>query len=140
MRWSREAERHGEGPWHASGAARGLLQVLGWPKLLRFPRLTRVLIYLIYSKKRHVAFCHLLAIVVDFLKIGKVELPVSEKGGKPPRKHSFVVGLLPETPLFLPSSAWILHRASKCRSSACTYLHGSNCIERSAKITQKVSE
>ena len=41
----------------------------------------------------------------DFLKIGKVELPVLEKGGKPPRKHSFVVGLLPETPLFLPSSA-----------------------------------
>ena len=37
--WSREAERHGEGSWHTSGAARGLLQLLGWPKPLRFPRL-----------------------------------------------------------------------------------------------------
>ena len=41
----------------------------------------------------------------DFLKIGKVELPVLEKGGKPPRKHSFVAGLLPGTLLFSPSSA-----------------------------------
>ena len=42
---------------------------------------------------------------MDFSKMEKVELSVSEKGGKPPRKHSFVVGLLPETPLSLPSSA-----------------------------------
>ena len=60
---ARSGERGGEGPWHASRAARGLLQVLGWPKLLRFPRW--VLADL--SKKRHASFYHILAIVVDFL-------------------------------------------------------------------------
>ena len=43
---ARSGERGGEGPWHASRAARGLLQVLGWPKLLRFPRPGFWLIYL----------------------------------------------------------------------------------------------
>jgi len=34
---------------------------------------------LIYSINHHDGFCHLLAIVVDFLKIEKVELPPFEK-------------------------------------------------------------
>ena len=62
--------RHREGSWHASRAARGLLQLLGWPKPLRFPRLAGLahnLVNLIYSINHHVGFCHLLAIVVkDF--------------------------------------------------------------------------
>ena len=37
------------------------------------------LVCLIYSIKHHGPFCHLLAIVVDFLKIEKVELPPFEK-------------------------------------------------------------
>ena len=37
------------------------------------------LVYLIYSIKCHGRFCHLLAIVVDFLNIEKVEMPVLEK-------------------------------------------------------------
>jgi len=37
------------------------------------------LVYLIYSVNRHDRFRHLLAIVVDFLKIEKVELTVFEK-------------------------------------------------------------
>ena len=60
---SREAERHGEGSWHASGATRGLLQLLGWPKPLRFPRLAGLahnLVNLIYSINHHDGFCHLL--------------------------------------------------------------------------------
>jgi hypothetical protein len=80
--WSRVVARHREGSWHASRAARGLLQLLGWPKPLRFPRLAasaHYLVYLIYSIKHHGPFCHLLAIVVDFLKIEKVELTVFEK-------------------------------------------------------------
>ena len=97
MLWSREAERHGEGSWHASGATRGLLQLLGWPKPLRFPRLAasaHYLVYLIYSINHHDGFCHLLAIVVDFLKIEKVELTVFEKARltaqKPPKTEGFL--------------------------------------------------
>ena len=44
-------------------------------------------------------------IVIDFLKIEKVELPSFEKGEKQPRKHQEMEDLLPETPQFLPSSA-----------------------------------
>ena len=82
MLWSREAERHGEGSWHASGATRGLLQLLGWPKPLRFPRLAGLahnLVNLIYSINHHDGFCHLLGARKDFLKIEKVELTVFEK-------------------------------------------------------------
>ena len=65
----REAERHGEGSWHASGAARGLLQLLGWrpaeTAAVSAPRgLAHNLVCLIYSIKHHGPFCHLLAIVV----------------------------------------------------------------------------
>ena len=41
----------------------------------------------------------------NFLKMEKVELHPSEKGGKTPRKHQDPKGLLPKTPRFLPSSA-----------------------------------
>lgn len=60
---ARSGERGGEGPWHASRAARGLLQVLGWPKLLRFPRW--VLADL--SKKRHASFYHIFKQAPDSL-------------------------------------------------------------------------
>ena len=60
------------------------------------------LVYLIYSIKCHGRFCHLLAIVVDFLKIEKVELPSFGKGKNPPRKHQDLEFLLPETACFHP--------------------------------------
>ena len=63
-------EHRGEGPWHAPGAARGLPQLLGWPKPQlnsRFQRYRGLLIYLIHSINRHDGFCHLLAIVVKSL-------------------------------------------------------------------------
>ena len=70
---ARSGERGGEGPWHASRAARGLLQVLGWPKLLRFPRW--VLADL--SKKRHASFYHILAIVVKNWPGSECNIPAS---------------------------------------------------------------
>ena len=42
-------------------------------------RLAHNLVNLIYSINHHDGFCHLLAIVVDFLKIEKGELPPFEK-------------------------------------------------------------
>jgi len=59
------------GPWAVAGA--------GLAETARFPRLAHNLVYLIYSIKCHGRFCHLLAIVVDFLNIEKVEMPVLEK-------------------------------------------------------------
>ena len=61
-------------PWAV--AAAGLAETAA----VSAPRgLAHNLVYLIYSIKCHCSFCHLLAIVVDFLKIEKVELTVFEK-------------------------------------------------------------
>ena len=52
----------------AASAVRVIVMVIG-----------RLIECAILSRKRHASFYHLLAIVVDFLKIEKVELPPFEK-------------------------------------------------------------
>ena len=83
------------------------------------------LVYLIYSVNRHDRFRHLLAIVVDFLKIEKVELPSFEKGEKQPRKHQEMEDLFPETPQFLPSFACGAGESLLCTQTIldCLFFH-----------------
>jgi len=62
-------------PWAVAAAGLAETAAVSAPR----SRLAHNLVNLIYSIKCHGRFCHLLAIVVDFLKIEKVELPPFEK-------------------------------------------------------------
>ena len=62
-------------PWAVAAAGLAETAAVSAPR----SRLAHNLVNLIYSINHHDGFCHLLAIVVDFLKIEKVELTVFEK-------------------------------------------------------------
>ena len=68
MLWSRVVARLQSGPWAVAGAGLAETAAVSTPWVLAD-----------LSKKRHASFYHILAIVVDFLKIEKVELPPFEK-------------------------------------------------------------